>query len=527
MMDSEKGDGPPTVLEGSISQDKARAQHEEHATLGTTAETALTLSQAIKYYRKAILWSLTMSMATIMESYDLILLTNFFAFPQFQKKYGVQLPSGAYSIPTEWQVGFSMAGICGMIPGVFANGYLVDRYGYRKVMLWSHVAILAAIFIPFFAPSREVLLVGCLLLAFPCGIFAAATPGYASEITPMVLRGYLTTYVNLCWVIGHLIAAGVLISMLDNPTEWSYRIPFAIQWLWPPFLIPACYFAPESPWWLVKKGRLEDAEKELSRVVTAPEEAVNKKNVVAMIHHTLEMEKAMNIGGSYSDCFKGSNLRRTEIAMVSWGCQVLPGFAIQNYITYFFSLAGLSSSNSFKLALGSYSIAFVGTVSSWFLQKRWGRRDIYLVGLVGMFVPMATAGFIDLGDGSSTIRYAQAAVLLVWFYAYGSTVGPIPYAIAAEVGASRLRTKTISLGRNSCYFLLIINTIVAPYMLNPAAGNLKGKAAFPAAALTLILLVWAYFRLPETKNMTPETLDRLFHDRVPARKFKEEAKRYQ
>lgn len=60
----------------------------------------------------------------------------------------------------------------------------------------------------------------------------------------------------------------------------------------------------------------------------------------------------MSIQGSYLDCFKGSNLRRTEIAMVSWGFQILPGFAIQNYITYFFTLAGLSPSNSFTLSLG-------------------------------------------------------------------------------------------------------------------------------------------------------------------------------
>lgn len=60
----------------------------------------------------------------------------------------------------------------------------------------------------------------------------------------------------------------------------------------------------------------------------------------------------MSIEGSYLDCFRGDSLRRTEIAMVSWGCQILPGFAIQNYITYFFTLAGLDSSDSFNLSIG-------------------------------------------------------------------------------------------------------------------------------------------------------------------------------
>lgn len=77
------------------------------------------------------------------------------------------------------------------------------------------------------------------------------------------------------------------------------------------------------------------------------------------------------------------------------------------------------------------------------------------------------------------------------------------------------------------YFLAVVNTVISPYMLNPKEGNLKGKAAFPAAVFTAILVAWTYFRLPETKGLTQETLDHLFLEGVPARKFKEEAKRFQ
>ena len=91
----------------------------------------------------------------------------------------------------------------------------------------------------------------------------------------------------------------------------------------------------------------------------------------------------------------------------------------------------------------------------------------------------------------------------------------------------QLRYKTIALGRNAYYFLAIINSVISPYMLNPKKWDLKGKAAFPAATLNVLLFLWAYFRLPETKGMTPETLNHLFHEKVPARKFKEEATRLQ
>lgn len=67
--------------------------------------------------------------------------------------------------------------------------------------------------------------------------------------------------------------------------------------------------------------------------------------------------------------------------------------------------------------------------------------------------------------------------------------------------------------------MVIISAVVAPYMLNPKQGNLKGIAAFPAAAMSLFCLVWAYFRLPETKDRTYMELDILFESKVSARKF--------
>ena len=140
----------------------------------------------------------------------------------------------------------------------------------------------------------------------------------------------------------------------------------------------------------------------------------------------------MNISGSYADCFRGPNRRRTEIAMVTWGFQILPGFCIQSYTTYFFTLAGLSTSDSFKLALGMYSIAFVGTVGSWFVQTRFGRRPIYLTGLVCMLPLMFVVGFLDLAHASSGVRWAQASIMLVWYLGYGKRPphAPAPYAPA-------------------------------------------------------------------------------------------------
>ena len=65
--------------------------------------------------------------------------------------------------------------------------------------------------------------------------------------------------------------------------------------------------------------------------------------------------------------------------------------------------------------------------------------------------------------------------------------------------------------------MVIFNAVVAPYMLNPAQGDLKGIAAFPSASMGLFCLIWTYFRLPETKGRTYTELDILFELGISAR----------
>lgn len=146
------------------STGKESLEQEEDAARGNATEAKLTLTQALSYYKKAVMWSLIVSMATIMESYMLILVNSFYAYPQFLSTFGEKLPSGSYTISTSWQISLAMVDLIGLIIGVFLNGILVDRFGYRLTMSVAHVTLIGLIFITFFARSLEVLLVGYLFM---------------------------------------------------------------------------------------------------------------------------------------------------------------------------------------------------------------------------------------------------------------------------------------------------------------------------------------------------------------------------
>ena len=194
----------------------------------TRTEKSMSILQAFKTYPKAVMFSVILSTAIVMEGYDVVLLAGLYASPAFSKRYGYAtgIASTPYQIPARWQAGLSNGANVGEILGLFINGIVSERFGYRKTMIVSLVAVICFIFIPFFAKSLIDLEVGEVLCGIPWGVFQTLTTAYASEVCPTQLRAYLTTYVNLCWVFGQLIGSGVLRAQAAKSGQWAYRIPF-------------------------------------------------------------------------------------------------------------------------------------------------------------------------------------------------------------------------------------------------------------------------------------------------------------
>lgn len=143
---------------------RTNLQKFEGAHQASTAEHEQTLGEALKTNRKAVLWSILISMTIIMEGYDTGLIGNFFAYPPFERTYG-QYDSelGRYVVSAPWQAGLSNGAVAGVIIGGFANGFLSARYGYKKVILGALFFMNCFVFIPFFAKKPEHLLVGQVL----------------------------------------------------------------------------------------------------------------------------------------------------------------------------------------------------------------------------------------------------------------------------------------------------------------------------------------------------------------------------
>ncbi|MCO5549827.1 hypothetical protein L7F22_003301 [Adiantum nelumboides] len=489
----------------------------QEAKEATQHEISMGFIEAIQTYPLAVLYSVGISMAIVMESYDTMLLGNFFAQPAFQKKFGVCTSNGKCQLPASWQSGLSDGAQVGSIIGLLSVGWLTDKWGYRKTMIYSLICMSAFNFIVFFANDLVTLLIGQILQGLPWGIYQSLAVSYAADVCPVALRPILTSYVNFCWGVGHLIAAGVLRSTVQRKDDWAWRIPYAIQWIWPPIVIFFSILAPESPWYLVRKGRIAEAERAVHRLQGVNSSKEKAKKTVAMLKHTNELEIAATKGATYLDCFKGTNLRRTEIGIMVWLAQQFTGWVLARYATYYLVTAGVPATHAFDLNIGNQAIQVIGTISSWFTMMWFGRRTLYLAGEILMWINLLIVGIVYcLG----ITPYATGGLLLCLVAIYSCTIGPSCYTLVAEIPSTRLRAKSVGIARIGYNVAGIVLASTTPYMLNPKAWNLGGKSAFIWMSTSAIVITWTFFRLPETKNRSYSELDVLFNNKVPARKFK-------
>ncbi|KAF4420962.1 General alpha-glucoside permease [Colletotrichum fructicola] len=439
---------------------------------GDAADRKLTVRQALVKYKKAVFWALFLSTSLIMEGYDLVIITSFYGQTQFKNRFGVyDEGSGEKLIPPEWQSGLSNSALVGQLAGL-----------------------------------------------------VTLSTTYACEVVPTVLRPYVTAYVCMCWGAGILLSAGVVRAVASIDGDMGWRLPFLLQWVWPVPLFIGAYFAPESPWNAVRRGKFDTARESLVRLredTTEREAEVDAS--LAYIRHTTALEEAETHGASFIECFKGTNLWRTEIILlencVVWAAQILGGNALVAYGVTFLQAAGFSEIQSLNLNISLSACYVIGGIICWFLFPHVGRATLYMSGLTFLFFCNIVIGGLGFTKDAKA-QIAIGVILVVSTLVNMVTVGPVCYPIVAETPSGRLRYKTIVIGRFVYNVTGIVEHTLTPRMISPIGWNWGAKAGLFYAGTNLVCNTWCYFRLPETKDRTFGELDILFENKIPARKFK-------
>ncbi|EFQ31234.1 sugar porter family MFS transporter [Colletotrichum graminicola M1.001] len=482
------------------------------------AEQNMGVLEAVKLYPMASLWAFIMSTTIIMESYCVFLMGAFVAMDEFKLQFGVLDREGAYQIEASWQSALQVGGPLGAIIGVCIAGPITSRIGYRWATITGLMVLNAFIFIFYFANSLAVMFVSQLLEGIPWGIFIANAPAYCSEIVPMRLRAPATQMLQMFWAIGAIIVGGVCYVYESKSDSSAWKVPIALQWMFPTPLAVLLFIAPESPWWLVRKGRLEEAAKSVRRLGRSTERTSIDESI-AMMRRTIENEKSVK-EPSYAELFKGTDRYRTLIVCGVYAAQNLTGNLIANQAVYFFRQAGIGSNLAFALGLITSALQTVFVMLSWILTTYLGRRTIYVWGSlinVCFLIALGIAGSVGESNAASLAMASLGLIVSVGF-----TLGPAPasWVIIAETSAVRLRPLTTGIGRAAYYIVNIPCIFLATYMLNPTGVNLGGRCGYVWGATGFVCFVVSYIWLPEMKGRSFREIDIMFKRRIPARQWK-------
>jgi SP family general alpha glucoside:H+ symporter-like MFS transporter len=216
-------------------------------------------------------------------------------------------------------------------------------------------------------------------------------------------------------------------------SQWAYRIPFALQWIWPVMLLCGLPFAPESPWWLIRQNKLEAAEQALERL-SQPDERINTRETLAMMVQTDILEHEIEVGTTYADCWKGDNRRRMEICILLFVIQNFSGNPV-GFATYLFEQVGLSGVHAFDMGVGLNGMGFVGTLCSAIPLIYFGRRSCYIFGLSTVVTILFIVAFICLAKDYATNQnyaWAQATLLIALQFVWQMTLGPLTYGSSSQ-----------------------------------------------------------------------------------------------
>ncbi|KAL3421068.1 MFS hexose transporter [Phlyctema vagabunda] len=510
-----------TTVEKDVEEKPQHASHHEYpvdevlASIANQEEHEQTKWQAIRQNPYAFGWCMFAVWTVLLVSFENQASGNILSIPQFRKDFGSYY-EGDYVLSAKWQSAFSGAPVSSQVVGALFSGQLADRIGRRWCLVGALALSFVAITMEFVATTNQLFFGGKFLNGFAVGTIQAVSGTYIGEITPLAIRGLMTCLIALSYTVGPLTVALIVNSTGTYTTRWAYRAVFCSQYGFATIASAFVFFMPESPWWLVSKGRDDAALRSLKRL---GHRNGNEEKALSNIKVTLEQVKNETEGATYLECFRNSNLRRTIISIAPLSIQMWTGVVFAaSYSTYYMQLAGYSVSTSFKLQIGQQILSMSGNVCSWYLVDRVGRRPLTFWGTVVLTALNWVMGGLAVGGSKSELKGA-ISMIMIYCFVYNLSIGATAYTLLTEVSTSRLRVKTIAIGLATQSLFSLMWSFTLPYIFNPDKANLGGKVGFIFGGTSFICLVYLWFYQPETRGRTYEELDEMFMKKIPAKEF--------
>lgn len=422
------------------------------------------------------------------------------------------ISGGINFIRVQFQLSAAMEGwimssaLLGCVSGAAIAGWLADRFGRKMVLsISAWLFIISAIFCAISITPTQLVLAR-MIGGVGVGFAAMVAPMFISEMAPAHLRGRLVSLYQLS------ITLGILCSYLSN--AWLLNLAkstrfhnlldyYFVDEAWRGMLgsnmVPALFFyiflllVPESPRWLIAKGKLKQGFDILSRI-NGPEKAqTESKEIVAAIKEER---------GDISELFSKKYRIALLIGLILPFLSQLSGITtVMYYAPAIFEKAGFQTSSAMGTAavIGFFNMIFT-IVAIWKIDV-WGRKPLLVAGFVGLGIALLTIGSLFSTQQGT---YPLVGGFIFYIAIFAATLGPGVWVVIAEIYPTSIRGRAMSFATLSLFMGSTFVTQTYP-LLRESIGIGMTFVMYGLVMIPSVFFVIKY--IPETKGRTLEDIE--------------------
>lgn len=419
---------------------------------------------------------------------------------------------GAMSAPDQFNLNAFQQGLVvailqfGATIGALGIGQVTDIYGRKKTIMMLSILFFVASICCVLSPNVNYMLAGRFALGIAVGGVSVTVPTYLAEISPTKRRGKFVTRNEFMIVSGQLLAfifnAIIAISMGDSGHVWRYMLSLAV--------LPAVVLGlgmikmPESPRWLISKGKIEEGANVLNKIRT-PQEAEEEIEILKKA-----ITEETNIKKMTIKDLKLAWVRR--LLIIGIGMALINQFtginSIMFYGTEILKTSGFSTNAAFLGNVANGVIAVIAMIASIAMMDRFGRRPMILTGLAGISVALIGIGFISSTmQGSDMLPYFILGLTVLYLAFFQSLIGPVNWLIISEIFPLRLRGLSMGIVVMMLWLSNFVVALLFPVLLESIGMS---NTFFTFAVLSILSFVFVYHFVPETRGHSLEELEHFF-----------------
>ncbi|OMO62458.1 Sugar/inositol transporter [Corchorus olitorius] len=398
--------------------------------------------------------------------------------------------------------------LAALVASFFASA-ITRNLGRRMSMLFGGLVFLSGAIINGVAMNILMLIIGRVLLGIGVGFANQSVPVYLSEMAPAKLRGALNIGFQIAITIGILAANLVNYGTDKIKGGWGWRLSLGFAAIPAALMTLGSFFLPDTPNSLLERGLTERARQMLTKIRGTNNVDDEFDDLV------VAGEVAKEVRHPWKNIIKRRYRPQLVITCLIPFFQQLTGInVIMFYAPVLFKTIGFGNDASLMSAVITGVINVLCTFVSVFSVDKFGRRFLFLEGGIQMIVSQITIGVI-LGvkfgiNGEGSLSKGQANVVLflicVYVAAFAWSWGPLGWLVPSEISPLEIRSagQSINVSVNMFFTFIIAQLFLAMLC------HMKFGLFFFFAAFVIIMTVFVYFYLPETKNVPIEEMNRVW-----------------